>query len=67
MNEIDNKEEVIMEEEDEDEKDEEKIRGKRGTQKSNLYKKSHIIGDLQKHEDDKLEFTINLQEDYFNN
>lgn len=67
MNEIDNKEEVIMEEEDEDEKDEEKLRGKRGTQKSNLYKKSHIIGDLQKHEDDKLEFTINLQEDYFNN
>lgn len=65
MNEIDNKDEVIMEEEDEDEKDEETFR--RGTQKTNLYKKSHIIGDLQKHDDDKLEFTINLQENYFNN
>lgn len=56
----------IKEEEDEDDRSEQ-MRKRNGTTKSNLYKKSHIIGDIQKNDEEKLEFTIRVDDDYFNN
>ena len=56
----------IKEEEDEDDRSEQ-MRKRNGTTKSNLYKKSDIIGDIQKNDEEKLEFTIRVDDDYFNN
>ena len=34
---------------------------------SKIYRESQIIGDIRKQEEEKIEFTVKIKDDYFNN